>query len=343
MVYGRPAIVGAVDLRLTVRLRGGAGAPADGVEIRVAPLRVEETCSWGSVLAYTEAARERWRAFAERPGSMAFGALRGHDPGHVVKIALGETAACLGGPQPPLALEIEGDIPIGSGFGSSAAAAVGVVAGYLAHRGAGADPATVDRLALEVERRQHGLPSGVDHATVIRGGLLWARRREDGAAVLEPLAASASLLSRLRVFDSGPPAESTGAVVAAVRERLEADPARARRILERMEAATRGFREQLEAERHDPAVVIETLREFEARLEELGVVPAPVAEIVRRIETGGGAAKISGAGALGGSSAGGVLVYHPEGGDLDPPRIAGGLRELPVRPGAEGLRVETDA
>lgn len=342
MVYGRPAIVGAVDLRLSARL-ARTGATDGGVRIRVPTLGVDETSGWSSLLDYARTARERWQAFAARPGAVAFGSVRGDDPAHVVKIALGETAAFLGGSPGPLELEVAGELPIGSGFGSSAAAAIAVVAGYLVHRGADPDAATVDRLALEVERRQHGLPSGVDHATVLRGGLLWARRRDDGAATLEPLTGAPAVLSGLRVFDSGRPAESTGVVVAAVRERLQADRGWARSVLDGMEEATRAFRDQLEAERHDPAIVIETLKAFEARLEELGVVPAPIAQMVRGIEAAGGAAKVSGAGALGGSSAGGVLVYHPDGGAIDAQRLAGRMRELPVRLGAEGFRVESEA
>jgi mevalonate kinase len=253
----------------------------------------------------------------------------------VVKVALGEAAAASGLEPTPLLVAIDSDIPIGSGFGSSAACAVAVVAGCLAHAGAEPDRAVLDGLVLEVERRQHGLPSGVDHATVIRGGLLWARRGDDGTASIEPLAPSSSLLPALRIFDSGPPAEPTGAVVAAVRDRIR-EP-----TLDRMETATRLFRGQVESPRHDPHAVVALVREFEACLEELGVVPAPLAGIIRRIEAGGGAAKVSGAGALSGSSAGGVLVYHPDAEAADLDRLTRGLRELRVRPGAEGLMVET--
>ena len=77
-----------------------------------------------------------------------------------------------------------------------------------------------------------------------------------------------------------------------------------------------------------------------AGLEELGVVPKPVRDLVRRVEAEGGAAKVSGAGSAYGPGAGCLLVYHPE-----PERIAGwsfleGLSFYPVRLGAAGLRAE---
>lgn len=85
--------------------------------------------------------------------------------------------------------------------------------------------------------------------------------------------------------------------------------------------------------------MIELLRAAEAALEELGVVPEGVRERVRAVEAAGGAAKISGAGALSGSAAGTLLAYHPD------PDLLGRLPALalpryPVHLGAAGLRRE---
>ena len=88
----------------------------------------------------------------------------------------------------------------------------------------------------------------------------------------------------------------------------------------------------------EPSLLIALIKQAEAALEELGVVPEPVRRIIRRIEACGGAAKISGAGALSGSGSGSILVYHPE-----PARIAGfltGWLPLPVSLGSDGLRSE---
>jgi mevalonate kinase len=259
----------------------------------------------------------------------------------VVKVALGEAGGFLAETAgPPLALRIDSRLPAGSGFGSSAATAVGVIAAYLLCRGAAADPETVERLALEAERRQHGLPSGVDAATVVHGGVLWARRLGSGAVEREPVAVRSPLLSHLRVYDTGEPLEPTGAVVAAVRERCDRDAARCERLFDRMAAATRALRAELARELEEPERVAEWLREQQACLEELGVVPEAVRALVRRIEGEGGAAKISGAGSLAGPGAGSLLVYHS-----DPGRIGGWnfLQPFPYHPvhlGAAGLRRE---
>jgi mevalonate kinase len=339
VVYGRPAVAAAVDLRLRARLE----SIASGVRISLPGMGAEERTDWSSVLGYAAGARERWRRFAEHPSPESFREVRGEDPAHVVKVALGEVAGWCGdggGPQ-GLTLRIESRIPIGSGFGSSAATAVGVVAGYLVYRRRRFDEGTIDHLALEVERRQHGTPSGVDHATILRGGVVWARTDEPGGGVrVEPLGARSPLLDRLRVYDSGRPAEPTGAVVSAVREWVRRDGARAGRVFDRMEAGAVGLRQELVASEEDPVRTIELIREYERCLEELGVVPEPVCRVVREVESHGGAAKISGAGSLAGPGAGGLLVYHAEPEAIARWAFLGPLRQHTLRLGAPGLRQE---
>jgi mevalonate kinase len=358
VVYGRPALVAAIDLRLRASFSPPDTAPGAGgrqrIEIDLPGLAHRTTASWDEVLGYAESARDGWAAYAAQPAVETFLALRGDDPAHIVKVALGEAAAALGelpATAPPLCLRIESDLPVGSGFGSSAAAAVAVVAGYSlwrpprdpAHRSpvGGLDLAVVEQLALEAERRQHGLPSGVDTATSLHGGLLWARRPPGGALACEPLAAASPLLGRLRVFHTGMPPESTGAVVAAVRARRDRDPHGHERLFDRMEAATAGLRAELALPSEDPDRVVALMREHEACLEALGVVPAPVRALIRQVEAAGGAAKVSGAGSLAGPGAGSLLVYHAA-----PAHIADWafLRPFPLHPvhlGAAGFRRET--
>jgi len=282
--------------------------------------------------------------------------VRGADPAHLVKVALGETAAFLEtrdriDPRtlPGFRLAVASELPIGSGMGSSAALAVATLAAALALLGARASTEEIETLALEIERRQHGLPSGVDGATVLHGGAVWAERDAGGRLVKEPLdlaKAQLAALTRFLVFDTGTPRESTGEVVAAVRERLDRDTG-LQAVIEEIGGLTRELRAELEAERPRLARLANGVREVETRLETLGVVPEPVRELIRRVEREGGAAKISGAGALtsppGGLGAGSLLVLHPE-----PERVRSwpfwhGLSPLDLRLGAEGLRVDPAA
>jgi mevalonate kinase len=360
VVYGRPALVAAVDLRLTVRI---APRTDRAILLDLPGLGHTEETSWEALRAYAHAARESWHAYSRQPSPDRFRAMQGADPAHLVKVALGEAAetfitpTLFSRPLPPqpgeegekqgylpgLSLRVESELPIGSGFGSSAATAVAVIAGALACRGISLDLRQIEALALEVERRQHGLPSGVDSATVLLGGLLWARKLPSGGLETERLAVSSPLLGRLRVYDTGAPAESTGAVVAAVRARRDRDPAAHERLLDRIEAATRGFRAQLQQPAEDAAVTVELIRECHAYLGELGVVPEEVRALIRRVEAEGGAGKVSGAGSLTGPGAGSVLVYHPETERIAAWPFLQSLSFHSVHLGADGLRRETDA
>lgn len=341
VVYGRPALLAALDLRLRARVEDREGP---GVRLDLPGLGLDRTVSWEAVRDHAAAARQRWERFRESPTAARFQQVRGDDPAHLVLVALGEAAAFEvewdAGAEPGLRLSIESAIPVGSGFGSSAAAAVATVAAYRRHRGRSLDGRTLDRITLEVERRQHGLPSGADHAAVLAGGVLWARKEEGDLAVL-PLDVPSGPLSRLRIHDSGPPAESTGEVVAAVSARRAADREGQYAILDRMERATEAFREQLVRDDENAPILIAVLREYEACLEELGVVPEAVRRALRDVEAAGGAAKISGAGALTGSAAGGVILYAPHG-DASRIPLPAGWRHLPARLGGPGLRWERE-
>jgi mevalonate kinase len=338
VVYGRPALVAAIDLRLSARL---SDSPEAGVRLDLPGLGISERLSWTEVRTYARSARERWDEYSAQPGPESFREMRGEDPAHVVKAALGEAAEALGvSPDGGLDLRVESDLPLGSGFGSSAATAVAVVAGFFAWRSAGLDPERIERLALEVERRQHGLPSGVDGATILRGGVLWARKLTSGNLEIEPVRVRSSLLDRLRVYDTGMPPEATGAVVAAVRRRREQDPAWFEAVLDRIEAATSSFRAELEREEEDRDRALHLIRAAQACLEEIGIVPEGVRDAVRQIESEGGAAKVSGAGSISGPGAGSLLVYHPEPGRLC---SFAALRPFPfhsVHLGAPGFREE---
>ncbi len=339
VVYGRPALVAALDLRLTASIDPLAGGEGP-IEVDLPQLGHREEVAWDELVAYGEGARTSWGEYQRRPSPEAFRRLRGEDPAHVVKVALGEAAAHLPAPPRRFRLRVESQIPVGSGFGSSAATAVAVVDALLTYAGSRAEAGEIYRLSLEAERRQHGQPSGVDNAAVLHGGLIWARRDVGGGVKLETLEATSSLLSTLRIFSTGTPAEPTGAVVAAVRARIDADPLRYEDLFDHMERATWGLRQELARRQENPLRTIALLRQYHAALVELGVVPPAVAELVAEIEARGGAAKISGAGALSGTGAGSLLVYHPNTAELDGWDLLAGLPRYDARLGVDGVRQE---
>ncbi|MEM8934485.1 MAG: hypothetical protein AAGE94_25045 [Acidobacteriota bacterium] len=321
-VYGRPALVAALDARLDVTVE--ADPSIDGLRLALPVLDVDEVVRWDALRAYAADRRRAWEAWHADRDRRDFADVLGTEPAHLVRVAVGEALAWVldhGGEPPSGAiLRAVSEIPTGSGFGSSAAASAGCATAILALCHVDADPSVVEALALDAERRQHGTPSGVDTATVLRGGVVWVDKRVEqgggGGLAIEPVEkASTSWLDRLQIVQTGRPAESTGEVVAAVRRLRSTDRQGFERQLARVTEATLALREGLRSGTLD---AIEPIRTIHRMLDAWGIVPTPVRAVVEQVEARGGAAKISGAGSIGGPGAGSLLLHHP-----DPSALAG--------------------
>ncbi len=340
VVYGEPALVAALGLYLDVRIEP-ATRPAT-VEVRLPAYAHAESTDWPTLRAIADREARRWNAFDRDPAAAPFSSLAAEGgPDRLVRIALGEAVRRAGAIPPGARIEISGDLPPGAGFGSSAALAVALLWAFRAAFGTGWTDADLEAAALEVERRQHGHPSGVDGAAVLRGGVVWAERSPDGELSVSRARPDPSHLARFRVVDTGAPSDSTGAVVDAVRARVEREGPHARARLARMGATTREFRRVIEGA-GAAADAVRLIRAYQADLTGLGVVPPRVGELVAVVEREGGAAKISGAGALAGGAdatagAGSVLVYHGDpdwlGGWTPPP----GARPVEAPLGVAGV------
>ena len=370
-VYGRPAVVAAVDRRLEVEARlgpAGSGLERGRVYLDLPDIDVLEERTWREVEEFTDDARRRWRAY--KTGNEPFRSDR--ERSALVRIAVGEALASLAPAasarlrERSLELRLRSAIPVGAGLGSSAAAAVGVVAAVRAVAGGFSQPepdagqkagapsaergalsevllpgvgdelAAIESAALEVERRQHGFPSGIDSGTVLRGGVLLVRR-EGGELRFDDLPRPGWLRRDIAIVDSGVPEQTTGAVVASVRLRYERDPDRVSAVFDRMETAVDEFRAALASGGKQRAEAAITAAHY--ALVDLGVVPPGVAWRIGRVEMADGAAKVSGAGALEGESAGALVCML---GRRDPGAVEGLSDLAPVDApiGAEGLRFE---
>ncbi|MCB9545151.1 MAG: mevalonate kinase [Myxococcales bacterium] len=148
VVYGQPAVAAAMSTGLGATVEPASGAPA---------LRIP---SWGR-------GGLEVRAGEAGPSSIARGFTRALE---VLGLA-GE----------PLAVTIEGDLPLGVGLGSSAAFAVSLLRALADYRAVPLGGAALLAAAAEVETVFHGTPSGLDHTVVTRGGCLRFARGETPA------------------------------------------------------------------------------------------------------------------------------------------------------------------
>ena len=337
VVFGQPALVAAVDARLRATVTESA---SDDVELELLDLGFSSRESLSGLSECAGRTRALWQEYAAEPTPERFSRLRSEHPAHLARVALAVALAASGVTAgPALRVEIQSELPVGSGLGSSAALATAVVSSVLAALGKLPPPRQVEDLAFEVERYQHGSPSGLDSAAVSRGGVLWTEGGVGGRLDLRETDADAHSLGCFTIVDTGTPRESTGVVVAAVRRRALDVESVIDEQMRRLGETTRSLRVGLS--NGDPEATIASVKRLHRGLVEIGIVPRAVSDLVDRIEAEGGAAKISGAGTLTGPRAGCLLIYHPDSGIVSSWDFLDGLPEIAAELGAEGARLRT--
>ncbi|GGK80025.1 mevalonate kinase family protein [Amphritea balenae] len=216
------------------------------------------------------------------------------------QLALYALAQCLPADYsgPGVDLEIFSELPLGSGMGSSAAlsAAITRIAQSIF---SGTALQTTEQLFQRVrycERLCHGRGGLIDAATVSYGGLVQVRH---GAVNTQ----ASALGDGWFYINSGSPIVGTGDCVDQVRRHYaESD------IWHDFTAVTEGLMQAIACGENP----IQLLRQNHRLLNTIGVVPEPVAEFIARLESLGGAAKISGAGAVAGNAGGALIAYAPQ-------------------------------
>lgn len=231
-----------------------------------------------------------------RPGERATVNDEPLDPGRHPYLAV---ALRWGDPTRPLALEIESDIPVASGMGSSAAVTVALLACLGNPRGP-LDRETLARGGFEVEHEVQGRASPIDTTTVTEGGgilllpepeegLLWTIRRDDRVWHLH----RCDLPPLTLVVGSTGIEAATGPLVASVQARVDRDPS-AREAVARIGAIALEGREALV--HGDVARAGALMAENHALLNGLGVGHPLLDKLVEACRPHAYGAKLTGAG-----------------------------------------------
>lgn len=205
---------------------------------------------------------------------------------------------------------IDSDIPIGSGLGSSAAICAAYIGALLSYLRVGWNLNLINNLTNKAERVFHGNPSGADSATVIYGGLIWFRKETEEVKLIHqlPFSITNKLARNFVLINTGKPKETTLEMVNLVKNLLEKKPKLVEKFLEAQEQLVKELPLVLQNSREKDLIRI--IREGESNLESIGVVSKEVLAIIRNIESKGGAAKICGGGGKTGPT-GVLLCYHP--------------------------------
>jgi mevalonate kinase len=294
VVYGKPALLTAVNRRLSVT--------------------IEQKKEGREILVDSETAR----AFIE----------------YAISIVEKEYDVTL----PAYTLTLNSDIPFGYHLGSSAAVAVATIGAAIYFSKKLWNPTEINRLAYEVEKKQHGNPSGGDNTAVTFGGFLWYRKELEFLKSLWQLQLKLpENLKHFYLINTGKPEETTGEMVKLVSEKLRIKNEELEKVFAENEKQTK--RIAVAIKEGNSNEVLGAIRDGEKTLEEMGVVSDMAIQLIKKIEKAGGAAKILGGGGKK-KSVGFVLVYSPQ-----KEKVEKALKGTPyilesVELGAEGVRLE---
>ena len=301
VVYGKPALVAAVNRRLTVSI--------------------------------SERKDNKIKIFSREPSEQVKEAIKRFEEVYV--ICNDRRIQCtygLGG----FEIKVDSEIPVKVGMGSSAAVAVATVGALLALLGglkkfSFQDKEMINKIAYETEKRVHTHPSGVDNTISTFGGFLWFKKGKPLKRV------KLENTPHFVFINTGRAEETTGEMVKQVNSKLKTQNSKLEESFNQIEKATKKLLLALKGK--DKREIMKAIKRCEDRLEEIGVVGEFAKRLVREIENSGGVAKICGAGGIKRGS-GVLLCYHPEPLVIFSIAKRLDLNAFAVNLGEEGVRVE---
>ena len=297
VVYGSGAIAMALDRGIRVAIRGSPGHSGEGGNLK---LRRCEDDGQGPVLK-----------------SVGLGLCGGARPDpdgegpEVMRLALSKLIEMFGEEAKGLEISVDSMIPAGHGLGSSASLSVAIVKGCLQYFGVDFNREGLIGRAMELEKIFHGRPSGIDHTTIVDGGINFFKRH-NGDFSIDKIKCPRDL--KFAIGMAGPHL-GTSRSVAALGERMKRYPDVYKRLLEGISKVSEQMRDALTAGRL--AEVGDLMNINQGYLNALGV-STPKLEALCAIarDRGSLGAKLTGAGG------GGAVIALVDG---DPEIVAEGF------------------
>lgn len=193
-----------------------------------------------------------------------------------------------------LKIQTQANIPIGCGFGSSAAVIISLMHAVINFFALTVSEDEYLQLGREIENLPHGRSSGLDVYLAVHGGCVRFANQEAIARAMPEIP--------IYVINTGKPETNTGECVSFVAKYFHGSNS----LAEDFGAVTDAFDKALQT--NNLADIKECIRANHKLLIHIGVVPEKVQNFIAKVEGLGGAAKVCGAGACAGQNAGAVLV-----------------------------------
>ncbi len=226
---------------------------------------------------------------------------------------------------PALQIEINSDIPVGQGFGSSAAVITAMVKGLADFFSVGVDPYVDPSVFLDFciscENLIHKKSSGADIYACWFGKPLWFRKEGENLKLFREIGKLGELREmweNIFLIDTGRPVESTGEMVAIAAKLKNSRPNFFERQINKIEKSTiqilntftSNCYHDLDHDSRTERLAEESLSKIEKCLEKIGVVSEKTKNFMKDLRVRGIPAKICGAGGCAKGS--GVAIVFTE-------------------------------
>lgn len=236
--------------------------------------------------------------------------------------------------RPPIDVEIESDIPVGAGLGSSSALSVALVGALLKVFRVSAERYIISKWAFNIDKFFHGRPSGVDNNIITNGGFILFQSGKIKATCIQHKIPLKVLLIDTCV------SRSTKSMAVIISDLLRDDPTRAESIFNNINQLTTRIWRELNDVSFVPSNIAVDLQANQEQLDRLGVGHEKLTDICLRAQRLNLVAKQTGAG---GGGAAFVLYNNTDDSDnitqLRNELIASGYKVRDHSIGCDGLQV----
>ncbi len=323
VVYGKPAIIAAVGLRCHVDAEKSDNVIIESADFGNAEYGLEE------IFEIEKKVADLWKKGNSTNNFSALFEYVKTDKTMPLLISAG-VALKKAGSKGGIKLKIKSEIPIGSGMGSSSAIAVTISKAAAEIYGREFSKEEINSTAFEIEKINHGNPSGGDNSACCYGGFIWFQKKQPKNIITPFMANAPEIFDKFLLLNVGRPVKTTGELVQAVRDLPEGF--RIPRLLT-LEKLTHEMKEALG--KKDTNGVKDAINDAQQMLSELGVSTDKIDKIASDVRNLGGAAKLCGAG-----GGGTVLCFHENSEELKKLLKKTGFAYWDAELGAEGVRIE---
>src|SRR3989338_4578113 len=211
VVYGKPAIIAAVGLRCYVDAEKSDNVNIESADFGNAEYGIEE------VFEIEKKATGIWKKGNSTNNFSDLFKYVKTDKTMPLLISAG-MALRKAGAKGGIKLKIKSEIPIGSGMGSSSAIAVAISKAAAEIYGRAFSKEEINNTAFEIEKINHGNPSGGDNSACCYGGFIWFQKKQPKNVIIPFTTDAPEIFDKFVLLNTGKPGKTTGELVQAVRD-----------------------------------------------------------------------------------------------------------------------------